>query len=229
MVVGDNGIVQPFQRGIGAPQHQPAPRSSGRRADDVRAFRPSPARPGSRPAPARASSNWTRADTVPRRRGYGTPAPRRPCGFGDREAAAMPRLAAAIAAMRPRRRESVIEVIAVPAPASGFIVQRHARTAAHYPINDEHSKNQEQERSSPNQQRFGLQRRIEAHELPVAVRHELEDGIVVLPATSISRTWRRKSLASSTLESAMDSFWHTRQRRSCVMCSNRACNAGSSS
>ena len=50
----------------------------------------------------------------------------------------------------------------------------------------------------------------------------------LLPASSISRTWRRRSLASSTFESAMDSFWHTRQRKFWVMRSKRACNAGSS-
>src|SRR6266478_6309383 len=62
----------------------------------------------------------------------------------------------------------------------GFIVERHACTLAYDAIDNGAAQQQHDEWSTPNEQSLGLQRRIEAHELAIAVRHEIEYGIVAL-------------------------------------------------
>src|SRR5258708_2685840 len=62
----------------------------------------------------------------------------------------------------------------------GLIVERHARTLARDAIDNNATQQQHDEWSAPDSQGFGLQRRIEAHELAIAVRHEIEYGIVAL-------------------------------------------------
>src|SRR6266404_2349452 len=62
----------------------------------------------------------------------------------------------------------------------GFIVERHACTLAYDAIDNGAAQQQHDEWSTPNEHSLGLQRRIEAHELAIAVRHEIEYGIVAL-------------------------------------------------
>src|SRR5208337_2813541 len=62
----------------------------------------------------------------------------------------------------------------------GFIVQRQSRTLAHDTIDDSHADEQHDEGGSPDEQGPRLERRIEAHELAVAIGHERKDRIVAL-------------------------------------------------
>src|ERR1700730_11246402 len=60
----------------------------------------------------------------------------------------------------------------------GLIVDRHAPTLACDAIDDDATQQQHDEWSAPNEYGFGLQRRVEAHELAVAVRHEIEYRVI---------------------------------------------------
>src|SRR5271156_1157507 len=53
-----------------------------------------------------------------------------------------------------------------------LVVERHARTLAHHTINNDAPEQQHDERGAPDEQGFRLQRRTEAHEFTVAIRHE---------------------------------------------------------
>ena len=67
-------------------------------------------------------------------------------------------------------------------------------------------------RAEPKEQRGRLDRRLVENEVAVARDHVGDDLVVVLPAAICSRICRRRSCASSALESAIVWFWQTRQR-----------------
>src|ERR1700688_4780515 len=87
--------------------------------------------------------------------------------------------ATAIAAMKAAMTRNVFIVLLVGS-RGGLIVERHACTLACDAIDNDATQQQHDERSTPNEKGFGLQRRIEAHELAIALRHEIEYGIVAL-------------------------------------------------
>src|SRR6185437_14332357 len=97
------------------------------------------------------------------------------CRWRSRGKATAP---AAIAAMRPAMIRNVF--MNYLGFRRRFIVQRHARTAADDAIGDDAAEQQHDERSAPDEQRLRFQRRAEAHELAVTVRHELENGAIAL-------------------------------------------------
>src|ERR1700728_778229 len=84
---------------------------------------------------------------------------------------------AAIATMTAAMTRKVF-IDVVLRPRCGFVVERHARTLAHHTINDDATQEQHDERSAPDEQGLGLQRRAEAHEFTVAIGHETEYRIV---------------------------------------------------
>src|ERR1700676_5086561 len=88
---------------------------------------------------------------------------------------------AAIAAMTAAMTRNVlISFLVCSWSGGGLIVHRHARTMAHDPIDDEATQQQHDERSAPNEQGFGFERGAEAHELTIAVRHEIEYRVIAL-------------------------------------------------
>src|ERR1700675_4420771 len=88
---------------------------------------------------------------------------------------------AAIAAMTAATMRNVFIVYFIDSRSrGGLVVERHARTLARDAIDDEGTQQEHDEGSAPNEQGFRFQRRAEAHELAIAVRHELEYGVIAL-------------------------------------------------
>src|SRR5260370_30802 len=77
-----------------------------------------------------------------------------------------------------RSRRSLVRQ--APGPRGGLVVERHASTLARDAIDNHATQQQHDEWSAPKSQSFGLQRRVEAHELAVAVCHEIEYGVIAL-------------------------------------------------
>src|ERR1700704_3617131 len=75
---------------------------------------------------------------------------------------------AAIAAMTAATTRNVFIVYLICSRSrGGLVVERHARTSARDPVNNDATQEQHDEWSAPNSQGFGFQRRAEAHELAI--------------------------------------------------------------